>query len=311
MRVLGTCVTFVGGVFDTATGKLCPHAITFHTPHSSHGPATVSFANNILALLALALLVSGTSAFAEASLSVVFDEDNLPYSKRDGMPEGIDVEIARLLALQMGVSLDIHWINTLDEGLLTPLSKGDASIQMAVGVPIEPKTIEDERRVADEVLYSVPYATAQYVVVSRVSTADLPTVKAIGHEPIAVEYASVASSRLWDEGFAVEGVPSQEELLKAVARGAYAYAALWNNAGWLIERDDALRGKLKIQPAPLEIKGMRWNLAVAVGKQNASLLPKINEAIAALRGLDAFRPFFVKYGMPYVAPFNPEEPSTP
>ena len=227
------------------------------------------------------------------------------------MPEGVDVEIARLLALQMGVSLDIRWINTLDEGLLTPLSNGDPPIQLAVGVPIEPKTIEDDRRVAADVLYSAPYATAQYVIVSRTAQADLPSFKAVGHEPIAVEYASVASSRLWDEGFAVEGVSSQDELLKAVARGAYAYAALWNNAAWLIDHDDALRGRLKVQPAAPEIEGMRWNLAVAVGKQNAELLPKINQAIAALRGLDAFRPFFIKYGIPYVAPFNPEEPSTP
>ncbi len=260
---------------------------------------------------ALGALVSGTCAFAEATLSVVFDEDNLPYSKREGMPDGLDVEIAQLLALQMGVSLDIHWVNTLEEGLLTPLTRGDSPIQLAVGVPIEPKTIEDERRVAGDILYSIPYATAQYVLVSRATATDLPAFKAIGREPIGVELASVASTRLWDEGFAVEGLSSQDELLKAVARGAFAYAALWNNAGWLIDHDDALRGRLKIQPAAPEFRGMRWNLAVAVGKQNAQLLPKLNEAIAALRKLDAFRPFFVKYGIPYIAPFNQEEPSTP
>lgn len=240
--------------------------------------------------------------FAQPTITAVFDADNLPYSSRRARPEGLHVEIARLLALQMGVQLDIEWVDTLAEGLLSPVVEGEADI--AVGVPVEPTTVEDEENVGREVLFSNPFASVGYVLVTRANRDAVPDLRAIGKEPIGVERGSVASNRLWDAGFIVEGAPSQEQLLAGLVRGEVAYAVVWNNAGWLIRENETWRNTLSVQATAVNAPGTVWNLAVAVGKDSAQLLSRINQTIETLLEQNAFQPFFLKYHVPYAKPLE-------
>ena len=237
---------------------------------------------------------------------MVFDAENLPYSSRLGVPEGLNVEVARLVAVKLDVALDILWTDTEATGLLSHLIADEKRIQLAFGVPVEPRAIEDEGRVGDKITYSIPYASTRYILVTRKTHKDLPDFQAIGLEHIGVEVASVASGILWDRGFIVEGKNSQGEVLQAVATGQLGYAALWSNAGWLIENDIRLKETLKVQTAEPGIPGLAWNLAVAIGRGSEHLLGPINNAIAELKELDAFRPLFLKYHVPYFEPVDSE-----
>jgi len=249
----------------------------------------------------LAGLVAPSLAFAgEERVTVAFDQDNLPYSSRRGAPEGVDVEIARLIALQMGVALDIHWFDGAAEGVLGIVGDAKDGVEMAVGVPIEPKTIEDEQLAAGDVIFSAPYAAARYVLITRKGHADVAELAAVRHEYIGVEVGSVASGRLWDEGYLLFGKPSHDELLDALASGEVGYAVLWNNSGWIVSNQ--YRDKLTVQSTPLDVNGMCWDVAVAVNPKNTKLLDRLNEAIAALRKMDAFKSFYLKYRIEYAEP---------
>lgn len=251
------------------------------------------------------------NAAESETLSLVLDHDNAPYSLQGPPSSGLELDVARLIATHLDAELDVEWTDTLKHGLLSFLIEEDEHVQLAVGVPVEIKTIEDEVRVGDKVLYSLPYASTRYVLVSRKSFADLPNFKAVGRDYVGVERASVASSRLWDEGFLLEGMDSQDRLLRAVAAGEIPYAVLWSNAGWMIAKDPHLNEVLKVQNADPGVDGLAWNLSVAVRRGQSHLLPRINAAIQSLNKADAFRPLFSRYGIPFFEPFNIEDKSKP
>lgn len=235
------------------------------------------------------------------SLTVVFDEENLPYSSRRERPPGLNVELARLIASRLQLTLDIHWVNTEREGLLSfLLDDGEGvSVQAAVGVPLEARAVEDERLVGPEVLFSEPFASTRYVLVTRKEHAPLREFRAVGLAPVGVERASVASMRLWDSGFVVKRMQSQRSILEAIVRGDINYGMLWSNAGWQINRDDRFREVLTLSSVEPKVSGMEWDLAVAVNRKHDYLLPRLNEAIAALRSAGAFEPIFRLYHMPF------------
>ena len=251
--------------------------------------------------LAPTFVPTASASDLPGSLTVVFDEENLPYSSRRERPPGLNVEVARLIASRLELTLDIHWVNTEREGLLSfLLDDGEGeSVQAAVGVPLEARAVEDERLVGPEVLFSEPFASTRYVLVTRKEHPPLREFRAVGLAPVGVERASVASMRLWDSGFVVKRMQSQRSILEAIVRGDIDYGMLWSNAGWLIDRDARFREVLTLSSVEPKVSGMEWDLAVAVNRKHDYLLPRLNEAIAALRSAGAFEPIFRLYHMPF------------
>lgn len=257
-------------------------------------------------------MLGATSAAGDAStLVAVFDRDNLPYSSQQAYPEGLHVEVARMVALQMSRSLHIEWVDTLKHGLLSIVIDNDNNVQMAVGVAVEPRTLEDETLVGRDVRYSVPFASTRYVVATRSDHRPIHSFQEFKGDFVGVESGSVASGVLWDKGFLLRGKNSQEALLDALTRGELAYAVLWNNAAWLVAKNPLIREKINVHLADPGIDGLSWNLAFALRKDDEHLLNRINEAIAALRALHAFRPLFLKYNVPYFEPINVKEVAGP
>ena len=111
--------------------------------------------------------------------------------------------------------------------------------------------------------------------------------------------ASVGSMRLWDSGFVVTGMQSQRSILEAIVRGDIDYGVLWSNAGWLIHRNERFREALTLSGVEPKVSGLEWDLGVAVNREHAYLLPRLNEAIAALRSAGAFEPVFRSYHVPF------------
>ncbi len=257
----------------------------------------------VTALLLCAMAFGG--ARAEPPLTAVFDSSNLPYSSEQAESPGLNVEIARLIAEAADVDLEFRWINSEQEGLLSQLLAEVDSADLVVGVPIEPKIVEDEKRIGGDVAYSLPFASARFVMVTRQDMPDLENFRAAGLKPIGVQAATVASTRLWDEGYVREMMPSQEHVLAALAEGDIDYAVLWNNVGWLIEQNSAWRKTLKIQGAAPEAYGFSWDFAVALRLEDRALLGRVNKAIERLAEENEFVPVFEKYHVPYYKPKKP------
>lgn len=258
----------------------------------------------MLCAMAMALPANAFADANQARLTVILDQENLPYSSQGGSSQGLDAEIAALLAEKLGRDLKIEWADTLDDGMLTPVVRPQGRVDAAVGVPIEEKTVEDRTRVGMEALFSIPYSATGYVLVTSAEMRDLESFEDIGREEIGAEVGSVAAGELWNQGYILRHLGSQERILTELVGGGLRFGVLWTNAGWMIEQDERFRGKLKIQPVEIESDELRWNVGVAVGRHNRDLLPKIDSAILALRREGIFPGLFNKYHIPYFQPLE-------
>lgn len=268
----------------------------------------------LLLLLAGAVLLaaSGIARSGESpeGVRVILDRNNLPYSSLVGNPPGLDAEIASELAQRMGQPLQVFWTDTLEEGLLTPVVLSEGEADLAVGVPVERSTVEDRLRVGTRVLYSLPYASTGYVLVTAKNHAPVDVLKDIGRGVIGVEVGSVAASQLWDRGYLLRQFGDQQRILEAIAAGDLEYGVLWANCAWMIEQHETLRDTLRVQNTEIDMLKPRWNVAVALGQHNRNLLPGIDSAIVAMKQDGSFRKIFEKYKIPYFDPFEegPENP---
>ena len=244
---------------------------------------------------------------ATGPLLVILDQENLPYSSRRGAPPGLDAEIARALAVQLDVEIEILWVNTLDEGHLTPLILGSPLPDFAVGAPVEPSLVEDEVRVGREVIFSVPYASTRYVLVTRKDRPRLARFEDVGRELLGVEIGSVASKLLRERGYLMRRYGSQDLILKALAEGRLNIGVLWSNAGWQIDQDPKWNESLMLHRAEPGMSGLAWNLAVAVAPSSRRLLERIDRAIGAMRRERVFVLLYEKYKIPYFEPFDEEQ----
>jgi ABC-type amino acid transport substrate-binding protein len=272
--------------------------------------------NFIRAIALGALMVSLTNAArsaegAASTLRIVADKENLPYSSERQHPPGLDVEIALELAKAMGATLAIEWIDTLDEGLLKPVLDPETGIHAAVGVAIESRTVEDAAPVGEEALFSLPYAAARYVLVTRREFRDLNSIEETGRVALGVEAGSVAAVELWNAGFMTRHFGSQERILEALVEGSLDFGVLWNNAGWMMSQNERWREAVKMQVMPWGVPGIEWNLGVAVGRHNRELLPAIDGAILKLKKEGTFKRLFEKYSMPYFEPIAAKEKAEP
>lgn len=249
------------------------------------------------------------SAENGGGLRVILDQDNLPYSSLEGHPSGLDAEIAGEIARRIDRPLQIVWANTLDEGFLTPVVTANGEADVAVGVPVEPAAVEDSKYVGREVLYSLPYASTGYVLVTARDHAVVDELIDVGRGVIGVEIGSVAASQLWDRGYLLRQFGAQDRILEAIASGDLEYGVLWSNSGWLIDQNSAFRGALTIQPAEIDMRTPRWNIALAVGHHNRELLPLVDSVIYAMRQEGVFRALYEKYHIPYFEPFEEGTPT--
>ena len=65
-------------------------------------------------------------------LTVCMDVRNLPYSNAAPELPGLYVEVAHLLAEELDVKLELHWLNTLRDSLLADMIRGHCDCVIGV-----------------------------------------------------------------------------------------------------------------------------------------------------------------------------------
>lgn len=265
------------------------------------------------ALLLIGLLFAATApvrvqAESVAGLRVILDQNNLPYSSVEDHPPGLDAEIAGEIARRLERPLQVVWADTLDDGLLTPVARPEGEADIAVGVPVEPATVEEMFHVGRHVLYSLPYAATGYVLVTSKDHSPVDELEEIGRGVIGVEVGSVAAQQLWDRGYLLRRLGSQDRILEAIATGDLEYGVVWSNGGWLIDQNPRFQEALTIQDAEIDMLHPRWNVAIAVGHHNRALLPVIDSVILGMKQDGYFQSVYEKYHVPYFDPFEEGSP---
>lgn len=253
-------------------------------------------------------------------LTVCMDVRNLPYSNADPELPGLNVEIAHLLAKELGVELELHWLNTLRDSLLADMLRGHCDC--VIGIPIEERAMSESIQLGKRVDFSKPYYGTGYVLVKRKNNPQSPkTLNDIKAEMIGAEGGSIASDVLRQQGYNRRVYGSQIAVLDALQKGQIAYGCVWANAGWLIEKGSRIQQTEQISTVYPELEivdgyvpesRLRWNVSIAFSKETPTRKTRdfqdaVNEIIEDKWSEEKLKELCEKYHLPYFAPFQEEE----
>ena len=256
----------------------------------------------------------------EGVLTVCMDVRNLPYSNADPELPGLYVEIAHLLAAELGVKLELHWLNTLRDSLLADMIRGHCDC--VIGVPIEERAMSESIQLGKNVDFSTPFYGTGYVLVKQKSNPENPkTLEALKLETIGTEAGSIASDVLRQMGYNRRIYRSQVAVLDALKKGQIAYGYVWANIGWLMETGSRIQQPEHTDTAYPEleiVKGfvpeprLRWNVAIAFSKDTPTrttreLQDVVNTIIEQKWSEEKLKELCEKYHLPYFAPFQEDE----
>ena len=257
---------------------------------------------------------------AKGLLTVCMDIRNLPYSNADPELPGLYVEIAHLLAEELGVKLELHWLNTLRDSLLADMIRGHCDC--VIGVPIEERAMSESLQLGKNVDFSIPLYGTGYVLVKQKSNQESPkTLEDLKLETLGTEAGSIASDVLRQMGYNRRVYRSQIAVLDALNKGQIAYGYVWSNIGWLIEKGsriqqpeqtDTVYPDLEIVEGFVPEARLRWNVAIAFSKdkptrETRDLQDVVNTIIEQKWSGEKLKALCEKYHLPYFAPFQEDE----
>lgn len=257
---------------------------------------------------------------AKGLLTVCMDIRNLPYSNADPELPGLYVEIAHLLAEELGVKLELHWLNTLRDSLLADMIRGHCDC--VIGVPIEERAMSESIQLGKNVDFSTPFYGTGYVLVKHKSNQASPEkLEDIKLETIGTEAGSIASDVLRQMGYNRRVYRSQIAVLDAINKGQIAYGYVWSNIGWLIEKGSRIQQPEQTDTAYPELEivegfvpqvRLRWNVAIAFSKdkptrKTSELQDVVNTIIEQKWSEEKLKELCEKYHLPYFAPFQEDE----
>jgi len=238
---------------------------------------------------------------SEGKLSVSMDPANLPYSSADPEKPGFDLELAQALALELGVELELNWIDVLRETAIGALLQFECDV--ALGAAVDPQAMDDEEELAGKVIYSQPYYGTGYLLVKR---EDNPTVKSLTElqgdrsRRIGTQAGTVADYNLRQNGYLRRLFGTQLAVLTALDQGDIDYAYLWSNIGWMLKTSPELNAVLIEDQVPEE----RWNIAIAMRNGDTELKTHVDAAIKRLIEKGIVSETLAKYHIPYFPAFQ-------
>jgi polar amino acid transport system substrate-binding protein len=217
-------------------------------------------------------------------LVVGLDQKNLPFSTADPEPAGLDYDIARLLAENLGVSLRVYWAYSAHDSYPSKLTTKKLC-DVILGV------MPDDR-FGDRVLFSKPYYTASYRLVVPADAGILTQLDQMGDEPLAVEPGVLARGL---QGRATRTYPKLEDVLEGVATNKVKAGYVISTRGhWLAETTRP--GKLRfLEGDPAD----RFPICAAVRKSDKDLKTTIDQALTELTESGKLVTVFAKWKIPY------------
>ena len=237
-------------------------------------------------------------------LIVSMDPANLPYSAATGDRPGFDVELARLLAAELGVKFRIDWIDIHRKTAIGQLLDGECDL--AFGAAIEPRAMDDEEEIGDKVIYSRPYYGTGYFLVTRQNGPEARTLadlKGDQSRRLGTEAGSVADYSLRQRGYLRRLFGTQLAVLKSLSDGGIDYAYLWSNVGWTLHASPDLAVQLVAGYVPED----HWNIAVAMRSGDDELKQHVDAGLQKLIDEEAVARTVKSYHVPWLPVFNVDE----
>jgi len=264
--------------------------------------------NAVMAILAT-LITEGTTQRADAaslaevrqtgSLRLCANPSALPYSNLDGGGlAGFDVELAEVVANEMGLGLGVTWVRNAGD---MKNSDCDALMEaVASAVSYDREGLTGPLTTHLPLRFSRPYAESGVVLVvsSRSSVRQLDDLHG---QKIGVTVGTVEHEWLAKQGFRVSVFASQEDIIAAIEVGEIEVGATSPViVGWYRHEhpSTAVRIPEGYKPEP----ALRWNISVGLRRADDALVAAVDTAVARVVEQRIPAQIYAKYGITYVPP---------
>jgi polar amino acid transport system substrate-binding protein len=243
----------------------------------------------LVSLLVLFGVVNATARSLEAirergALTLCAHPNALPFASRHDAVPGFQVELARALAQQLGVSLEQHWvINSFQ------YRRADCNIVL--------DAIADRAALAEVGLrMSRPYHRSGVALAVRAESS-VASLSELGPGlRVGVQVGSIASMTLSKRGVKTSPFAFEDEIMEALAKGEIDAAAVTPAAiGWFNRTHPD--GRVRRIPAFEDDPNLNWNVAVGMVSPDEKLRQDVDAALESLLADGTFARIYARYGV--------------
>lgn len=245
----------------------------------------------LVAALALTASAASLSARPLASIKergrivLCANPNALPYAAKNGERRGVQLELAKALADQLGVGLEVGWVVFSNQ-----ISRVDCDIVLD---SIVDKEVQGARRVK----LSRPYQQSGVVLAFRAGIE--PVADHAELKPglrIGTMVSSVARVYLAQHGIATIPYTFEDEMIEALGKGELDVAAVSPaTVGFYNLSHPA--GAVKSTTAFASVPELNWSVAVGMRKADDALVDGINEALNKLIADGTIHRIYASYGI--------------
>ncbi|WP_315836554.1 substrate-binding periplasmic protein [Bradyrhizobium prioriisuperbiae] len=227
---------------------------------------------------------------ARGALSVCAHANALPFASRADKPPGIQIEIARELARELGVGLEVAWVTVLFQ-------------RSSVNCDIVLDAIVDKEIQADSpVKVSKPYHRSGVALALPAGTDAIKGFGDLGKDKrIGVQVGSLAQMILSQRGLATTPRGFEDEMVEAVSAGELDGAAVSAVSIGYFNMTHPDR-KVRLVHAYEQEPRLAWTVAVGMRSSDAALRERIDAAVDKLLAAGTIREIYARYGVEHRPP---------
>ena len=267
------------------------------------------FGSAAIAILAT-LIAQGTSHRTDAAslaevlqnsiLRLCANPSALPYSNltdRGGLP-GFEVELAEVLAHEMGLQLGVIWVRNAGDA-----KNSDCDVLMGVvasAASYDREGLTGPLTTHLPLRYSRPYADSGVVLVIS-ARSSVRRLEDLHGQKIGVMVGTVEHEWLAKHGFRVSVFASQEDIIAAIEAGEIEVGA--TNpviVGW--HRHEHLSAEVRIPDGYEPEPALRWSVSVGLRRADDALFAAVDAAVARVVKQQIPARIYSKYGITYLPP---------
>jgi len=269
---------------------------------------TVSVVTVALAICAGLATAEDQDALARAksknALTACADPYNYPFSSNSFDPPGFDVEIVRAIAQRGGMRAAFFWADTgtrggLGRALRTSIMQ--KKCDFFIGLPIGGDSDEEMRE--KKLALTRPYLGLGYVLVVQGPVAGATRLEDLKKTKIGVPMSTPVDAYLFDNGYERGLYLRNREIIKAMVKGEIDAGLVWSPT-LAQARTEFPAGAFRAVPGYTPEPALRWNVAIAVPKDEAAMKQFLDDSIGALLQNGKLKEIVERYGMPFFPPFE-------
>jgi polar amino acid transport system substrate-binding protein len=226
-----------------------------------------------------------SSIKARGSIMLCANPNALPYAAKNGARRGIQLELAKALADELGVGLEIGWVVFPSQ-----ISRVDCDIVLD-------SIVDQEVQAARRVKLSRPYQQSGVVLAFRAGIAPVASYSELKPNlRIGAMVSSLARLYLGQHDLATIPFTFEDEMIEALGKGELDVAAVSPATVGFYNLGHP-KAPIAVTRAFESVPELTWSVAVGMRKADDALVDGVNDALKKLIANGTIHRIYASYGI--------------